>query len=59
MTAENPEEPGRVPVSDLRELIGEWGQFTDVTDWNDYNKGVSDGVNGCAKDLEELVEQYE
>jgi len=49
----------QVPVSDLRELIDEWGVFGDVTDWNDYNKGVSDGVVECAKELEELVAEYE
>jgi len=58
MTADHSDEP-TVPVSDLRELIDEWGVFAGVTDWNDYNKGVSDGVNGCAKELEELVAEYE
>ena len=52
MTAENPEEPGRVPVSDLRALVEEWREF-------EADREGSPWLTHAAKDLEELVAEYE
>jgi len=52
MTAEHPEQPGRVPIEELKELIDKW-----------QCRGVN-GPYGAtwsppATELQELVEQYE
>jgi len=57
MTADHPEERGRVPVSDLRELVGEWVNLSET--WVDADPEASATYRGCAKDLEELVAEYE
>jgi len=57
MTADHPDEP-TVPVSELRELIWEW--LYNGYDQNHPNSKVAHKVNKMrAKELEELVEQYE
>ena len=56
MTADHPEEP-TVPVSDLGELVGEWVNLSET--WVDADPEASATYRGCAKDLEELVAEYE
>ena len=53
MTAEHPEEPGRVPVRDLRELVEEWSNTN--TDPTLYRDSLSRAID----ELEELVAEYE
>ena len=60
MTQEHPEQPGRVPVEELTELVEEWRRKADG------NKIISDEQLGevriyakTADELQELVEQYE
>ena len=53
MTADHPEERGRVPVSDLRELVKEWREYTEPMDRE------TQGWYYCAIQLEELVAEYE
>jgi len=52
MTADHPEEP-TVPVSDLRELVEEWQEYTEPMDRE------TQGWYFCAIELEELVAEYE
>jgi len=59
MSQEHPEQPGRVPVEELRALVDEWEKFTDVIEWNDYNKGVNEGVGSCAEELDTVLKRYE
>ena len=56
MTAEHPEQPGRVPVGELRALVKkfddpEWGQK------KDYYAEI--GLHIAAKELEAVIERYE
>jgi hypothetical protein len=70
MTAENPEEPGRVPVSDLRALVEEWEDEIETTreanrKWSGekkyihYRDGKATAMGHTKEDLEELVAEYE
>ena len=54
MTAEHPEQPGRVPVGELRELVEQWRQYNDG-----YAGEGMDLYSNCANDLEAVIERYE
>ena len=51
MTQELPEQPGRVPVGELRELVEEWDLRVDLH--HEY------AYEDCASDLEGVLEKYE
>ncbi len=60
MTEDHPEQAGRVPVDELKELVEEWRRKADGS------KIISDEQLGevriyakTADELQELVEQYE
>lgn len=69
MTEEHPEQPGRVPVDELKELVGELrskqerhierGREKQSEVVENYHYGFSDGYKIVAGRLERLVEQYE
>ena len=52
MTAEHPEQPGRVPVGELRELIDRWEAMAELQ---------SNGIvhQECADELEAVIERYD
>ena len=58
MTQELPEQPGRVPVGELRELVEEWRDYRDEA-VNDELDGYAGGHTECIKDLEAVIERYE
>jgi len=53
MTAERPEEPGRVPVGELRELAKEWDKQ------RTGNYEVDKAYERAAERLTEVIEDYE
>ena len=59
MTQELPEQPGRVPVGELRALVEDWREFTDVAETTEYSEGINNGVDSCADAIERVIERYD
>ena len=61
MTQEHPEQPGRVPVGELRELVEEQkDRASQYETFNDaHMEGLSKGYQQCADELETVIERYE
>lgn len=67
MTAERPEQPGRVPVGELRELVKHFREQHELTADGErgpihgtpYGNGVSAGLDYAANELEAVLEKYE
>jgi len=56
MTADHPEEPGRVPVGELRELLEMWDEISTYDEMPDGQRAI---FAVCAKELRGVVERYE
>ena len=56
MTQEHPEQPGKVPIGELTELVEVWRGMSDHQNTPKHNATT---LNWCSDELEELVEQYE
>ena len=72
MTQEHPEQPGKVPIGELKELVEEWDVEIGKSDElaqeiangkrrgsRRFPEGHRSGVWKCKQDLEELIEPYE
>ena len=59
MTAEHPEQPGRVPVDELTELVEEWRHEYEMPAGTGGHLEVAKAFEKCGNELEELVEEYE
>ena len=59
MTQEHPEQPKKVPIGELKELVEEWRAFADSDGWDGYSRGVNEASESCANELEEVLERYE
>ena len=60
MTDEIPTgDPTTVPVSELEELVGWWEQYADTGTWDEYSQGVNEGINSCAVELQELIDEHD
>ena len=55
MTQELPEQPGRVPVGELKELVEEWRETADYI----HGERGPDVKKRDADDLEAVIERYE
>ena len=58
MTQEHPEQPGRVPVGELRELVEHWRQKAEKKTGDDW-ESVAIGQEWCAEELEAVIDKYE
>jgi len=61
MTSEHPEQPGRVPVGELRELVAKQEARAEQYDtFNDeHMAGLAKGYQQCAKQLSEVLDRYD
>jgi len=61
MTAETPErEMYRLPKDEVDELVDGWREYArNNVEWHEYNQGVHEGIESCANELEELLEEHE
>jgi len=55
MTQEHPEQPKKVPVEPLRELVKRWNDAADYAENEGYLREY-DGIMGCADELEQTIE---
>ncbi len=58
MTEESPKRPksGVTSNDELRELVDEWREFAEPSGWDGYSKGVREGIESCADELEAVLE---
>ena len=61
MTEDHPEQPGRVPVGELRELVEVWEDKVECYEPIEarWTEGIQRDYTDCANDLEAVIERYE
>ena len=59
MTAEHPEQPGRVPVGELRELVEEMRDHADTEFDDGKGRYAATVQRKWARQLETVIERYE